>query len=118
MPNLRLACLGVHLLVTALSGALLFRTIGPVWALLLTLPLLGLVPGIRALKLKVLRLTTILLVPYLTVAVMEMVANAPLRGLAAGVTFGSLTELVVLIALIRVVQSRTALQYTPDEGNA
>jgi len=118
MSHLRLTCVGCHLLVAAAIGWLLFRFIGASWALLLTLPLIALLPGIYKLKLGQLRLTTIIIVPYLTVAVMETVANAQIRLLTGGILFGLLLELVCLIALIRGVQAHGVLQHAPDEGNS
>jgi hypothetical protein len=117
MSALRLTCVGCHLLVAAAIGFLLFQAIGAGWALLLTLPLIVLLPGVYKLSLGQLRLTTIIIVPYLTVAVMETVANAQIRLLTGAILFGLLLELVCLIALIRAVQARPILQHSPDKGN-
>ncbi len=115
--GLRLTCVGCHVLAIGLIAWLLTLGIGFVWALLLTLPLAALLPGIYRLRLGQLRLTTIIIVPYLTIAVMETVANAPIRAVAGAIIFCLLLELVCLIGLIRAVGVRPILQHPPNEGD-
>lgn len=89
-----------------ITGLLTLRGLGPGWALVALAPLLALLPGIWRSMLPRLRLATIVLVPYLTVAVMEAIANHAGRGWAALLMFALLIELTLLIVLIRTVQVR------------
>jgi hypothetical protein len=104
-----------HCLVTFIGGLLVLRGLGPLWSLAVVTPLLALTPGIYRCILARLRLTSIVLVPYLTAAIMEAVANTELRVWSAVLMFGLLLELALLIALIRGVQHYPVSQDGTDK---
>ncbi len=117
LRQLRRVTFASHALVTFAVGSLALMGLGPLWSLAAVTPLLALAPAIYRLRLAALRLSTILLVPYLTIAIMEIVANAQLRNWAGVLMFGLLVELGLLITLIRVVQRYPVGQDTADEGD-
>ena len=106
LQQLQRITLAIHCIVTLLTGLLALRGLGAVGSLVVVAPLLALLPGIYRSRLARLRLASIVLVPYVTVAVIEVVANTEMRAGAALLMFGLLLELTLIIALIRGVQHR------------
>ena len=115
-PQLARITLATHSLATALTGLIAVWQLGPAWSVAVVAPLLALLPGIYRCQLARLRLTAIILVPYLTVAMMETVANTELRTWAGLLMFTLLIELTLLIGLIRVVQHDIIGQNAADKG--
>ena len=107
----------IHCIVSIIAGLLALRGLGPIWALVIIAPLAALAPGIYGAHLSRLRLAAIVLVPYVTIAIMEAVANTEARFWAAVLMFGLLLELTLIIGMIRAVQLQPIRQNSANKGH-